>query len=497
MYVSLNISGNIIKVLSLKGRQVKKWGSLSLKEGLVKDGLVLEPAAVGEAIAGLFKSTSIQREGVVTSLAGLSFTYRFIRLPRLKPSRQEEAILRAAGREMSLPLDDLYLAWQALQGPGEEQTYFVLGVPKNLIDALLMTLAAAGVPPYLMDLRPLALARAAAKTDGIIVNLDADCFDIVIITGGIPRVLHSIGPRSGEATLEDNVRQVVDELGKMAAFYQSGRPEVPLSPDTPLLLAGDLAGDSPAAALLQAETDHPVEAFLPAVDSPPDFPAASYAASVGLALKRAAPPKAEKRQAGRFHDINVNILSGRRRRDRTRRRSATAVPFVISLAIALGGLFLLYRAGAQIDAGNADRRNALREADRELALATLAAEETSRTGESILAISANTSTLLAANRNILGARGEFSDVLGVVTRALPPEATFISIERDERHVAIAGQTSSVFSAVAYAIALEATGRFSDVRITRLDEGRPVTGPSSDNLSARPVIPIVFEVLLSE
>jgi hypothetical protein len=497
MYVSLCIGSNDIKLLSLKGRQIKKWASLALKDGLVKDGLVLEPAAVGEAVASLFKSTGIPREGVVTSLAGLSFTYRFLRLPRLKPSQQAEAILRAAGREMSLPLDDLYLAWQAVPGPGEEQTYFVLGVPKNLVDALLKTLEAAGVPPYLMDLRPLALARAAARMDVIVVNLDADCFDIVIVAGGLPRVLHSIGPRNAGATLEDNIRQVVDELGKMAAFYQAGRPEVPLGPATPLLLAGDLAGDATAAALLQAEVEYPVEAFLPGVNAPPGFPAASYAASLGLALKRAAPPRTDKRQAEHFHDLNVNILSGRRRREPARRRSAAYVPSVILAAIALILLFPLYQARAQLISGNAVQRDTLREVNRELSLAVLAAEDTARTEEAVLAISANTSGRLAANREILSARGEFSDILGVVTRALPPEAGFISIERDQRRVSIAGQTSTVFSAIAYAVALEATGRFADVRITQLDEGRPVTGPASDNASSPPAGPIIFEVLLSE
>jgi Tfp pilus assembly protein PilN len=494
MYVSLNIGSRAIKVLSLSGGQVKKWGNLALKDGLVKDGLVLEPRAVGEAIGALFKATGIPRERVVAGLAGLSFTYRFLKLPRLKSSLQEEAVLRAAGREMSLPLDDLYLAWQALPGPGEEQSFFVLGVPRNLVDAVLQTLDAAGVPPYLMDLRPLALARAAARTDAIVVNLDIDCFDIVFIAGGIPRVVHSFSPRRGEATLEDNVRQVIDELGKMAAFYQGSRPQVPLSAATPLLLSGDLAGDSPAGALLQSEVDYPVEPMVPRVSYPPGFPAASYAASVGLALKKAPPPKTERRQTVRFYDLNVNILSGRRRRARTRRLPAAYVPLGAMLAIALVLLFPLYQAGARLTGENAALQEDLRVSDRELSLASLAAEETARTGAAIQAITDNTSARRAANRDILGARGEFSDVLGAVTAALPPGAIFVSIECDALRVAITGRTSSVFTAVAYAAALEATGRFSDVRITRLDEGDPA--PTADNASLPSSGPVIFEVLLA-
>ncbi|MCK4274719.1 MAG: hypothetical protein KAW90_07475, partial [Dehalococcoidales bacterium] len=86
MYVALNISNSSIQVLSLKGRQVKRWGSTELAGGLVRDGLVLQPQAVGEAIDALFKSTKIPRENVIISLAGLSFTYRFLSLPRMKPA---------------------------------------------------------------------------------------------------------------------------------------------------------------------------------------------------------------------------------------------------------------------------------------------------------------------------------------------------------------------------------------------------------------------------
>jgi Tfp pilus assembly PilM family ATPase/Tfp pilus assembly protein PilN len=493
MYVSLNIGGSTIKLLSLNGRQVKKWGSLALKDGLVKDGLVLEPRAVGESIGALFESTGIPRERVVASLAGLSFTYRFLKLPRLKPSLQAEAVLRAAGREMSLPLDDLYLAWQALPGPGEEQAFFVLGVPKNMVDALRQTLDAAGVPPYLVDLRPLALARAAARSDAVIVNLDADCFEIVFIAGGLPRIIHSVSPRRGEATLEDNIRQVVDELGKMAAFYLSSRPEVPLSPATPLLLAGDLAGDSPAAALLQAEVEYPVEPLAPQLTYPAGFPAASFAASVGLALKKAAPPKKDRRQPASFYDLNVDILAWRRRRARARRLPAVYVWLGVLLAIALVMLYPLYQSGAGLTTQNDILRQELYETNRQLNLAGLAAEEDARSGAAIQALSANTSARLAADRDVLSSRGDYSDILAVVTGALPPDAAFASIECDDSRVAVAGRASSVFTAVAYAAALEATGSFADVRITRLDEDTPA---ASDNASLPAVGTIVFEVLLT-
>jgi Tfp pilus assembly PilM family ATPase len=66
-YVALNISNSSLRVLSARGRQVKKWGSQALETGLVRDGIIQQPKAVAEAIDLLFKSANIPRERVIFS----------------------------------------------------------------------------------------------------------------------------------------------------------------------------------------------------------------------------------------------------------------------------------------------------------------------------------------------------------------------------------------------------------------------------------------------
>ncbi|GAI57774.1 unnamed protein product, partial [marine sediment metagenome] len=84
--------------------------------------------------------------------------------------------------------------------------FFVLGVPRNLIDAVVQTLAEAGVKTYLIDLKPLALARAASRENALIVALEPGCFDIVLVADGIPAIMHTITPRGEGASIEDNIR---------------------------------------------------------------------------------------------------------------------------------------------------------------------------------------------------------------------------------------------------------------------------------------------------
>ncbi len=491
MQVGLNIGSRSIKVISLKGRRVKKWNSLELPDGSVRDGLILQPQAVGEAINSLFKSSGIPRDRVVTSIAGLSFTYRFISLPRMKASQLEEAIQRAARKEISLPLDELYLTWQPLPGQGNEQTYFILGVPRHLVDTAVQTLKIAEVTPYLMDLRPLALARIANRSDAIAVNLEPDYFDIVFINGGLPAVIHTIRPRSEGATLEDNIRRLADELTKTAAFYQSNHPEAQLNPATPLLLTGDLAAGVPASGLLQSEIEYPIETLAPPVEFPDNFPVADYAAGIGLALKRTPPRTSSRGETARFFDIDINILAGKYRKPKARPAPARHLWSWVFLVAAVILLLPLYLARINLKTDNASLETNLNNVERELNLAAIAGEETAGTEDSIREMTAAIEAIEAADRSILGTRGDYTSGLQVVTGAIPSKTSLSSVEIRKEAITVRGEADSVFTVIDYAAALEDKKEFAEVRITSLDD----TDSGDSTLPSQTGV-ITFEILIT-
>jgi Tfp pilus assembly PilM family ATPase len=233
-YVTLNIGSTSVRLLSVEGRQVKKWGSMPLPPGLVKDGLILRPKVVGALISTLFKSVGVPKKQVIASLAGLSFIHRILSLPRMEHGSLSEAIHRAARKEMMLPPEELYLSWQNIDDRDDEKSFFVLGVPCHPIDVLVETLAEASIPPYLVDLNPLALARTVHRNEAIVVNLEPDCFDIVLISDGMPAVMHTITPRGEGATLEDNIRRLSDELLKTIEFFNNNHPRNPINTAMPV-----------------------------------------------------------------------------------------------------------------------------------------------------------------------------------------------------------------------------------------------------------------------
>ena len=485
MYVTLNISATSVRLLSVKGRRIQEWGEAPLSPGLVSDGLVLQPEAVGEAVDALFKSLKVPKQKVITTVTGLSFTHRVLSLPRMKPALLEEAILRGAKQEIPLPLEELYLTWQAVESRGDEMDYFILGVPRNLVDALVQTLEEAGVEPYIMGLKPLALARAAGRENALIVGLETDCFDIVLVADGVPAILHTIAPRGEWASLEDNVLRLTDELSRAVKFYNTTHLESSISSATPLLLTGELAADATAGKLIQAEVEYPVEPLIPPLEIPADLPPALYAANMGLALKK----MPREGDTAHFHDVNLNILSGKYKPGR-RPVSLRSVLASLALVVVIGLVSPLYLVKGEADAETVRLQAELNRLGQEIRQTRLNIEEAGQIEDAISEIEVGVESLRQGYQNILNQGRDLAGKLASVRDALPSGAYFTSIETVADQITVSGEADNAFVVVSYAQALEAQGVFSEVRIGEIDEsaGAETAGDGS--------FPVSFTIVVS-
>ena len=490
MYTTLSITNNSIRVLSVKGKRVYKWGNATLTAGLVLDGLITQPDIVGKTIRDLFKSIKVPREKVIVSISGLAFTYRFLNLPRLKQDLLEEAILRGFKREISLSLEDLYLSWQVLPGEEDEQTYFVLGISRYLIDALVQTLEAAGVEPYVMDIQPLALARVANRTNGIIANLESECFDIIIIADGLLTVVHTISPRGEGATLEDNIRRLVDELTKTVTFYHSNNPNNKLPADIPLLLTGELAEDTATQELLQSMTEYTVEPLVPLLDLPSDIPMASYAVNMGLALKKLPKIKTDKEEPVRYHDTNINMLSAKIRKPKKPQTPLKIIIMGVFLAIVIILLYPLYQSKEKMSDDNSSLESRLQRVSRELNLAGLIAAEAEITENTTQELDVRLNAIQGVQGDILGPRGTFTENFQAVTGELRQQLYLTSVEIDKETIIIEGEADSVFTVVEYATELENKGLFTDVSIVELNEDSTVLDETEEGKMAEEILTVI-------
>jgi Tfp pilus assembly PilM family ATPase/Tfp pilus assembly protein PilN len=469
-YVTLNISSTSVRLLSVEGGKVGKWGSVPLPPGLVRNGLILRPKVVGAMIDALFKSTGVPKKRVIASLTGLSFIHRVLSLPRVERASQSEAIQRAARQEMPLPLEELRLGWQAISDGPDEVDFFVLGVPRNLIEALSQTLGEAGIQPYLVDVNPLALARAANREEAIIIDLEPECFDIVLVANGMPTIMHTIAPRGEGATLEDNIRLLVNELSKTVEFYNSNHLQNPLSPTTPLLLTGELAANTNPIELILAEMGYPVESLTPPLALPSDLPAALFATNIGLALKKLPLKSVNRGKATRFRDINLNMVSGEFRAE----ARWVKLPHILLSLVVLTGLVLLFpmdQVRSRADTETARLQTELTQVNQELDQALLLVNEAEQIEDSIDKMVADAEAAKQRYQHIMGRGGDFAHNLELVTDAFPVEAYFTSVDKGNEQITVEGEADNSFTVVDYVMALEALEEYSEVRIVRIDESK--------------------------
>jgi len=283
---TLNIEEHEIRLLVVGRGKVGKWASAPLTPGLISEGLVRDPAAVGSAIGELFASQKVSRKRVVASLTGLRSISRVVTIPQVKPNLLESVVLREAKREMPISLDEIHLFWKVLGGRGNKQRVYILGVPQEVIDGHVEALREAGMKPRAMDLKPLALVRAVNRKNAIIANLEDGTLDIIIVVEDVPVIVRTVALGKESPTPEKKRDRLAEELSRTIKFYNDSHREAGLHPDVCVYPSGALADEPDVRETLQATTEHPVVALQPPLECPDDLPVGRFLVNVGLALKR-------------------------------------------------------------------------------------------------------------------------------------------------------------------------------------------------------------------
>jgi type IV pilus assembly protein PilM len=282
--VSLYIDDTAIHVLVSRGRQPQKWASMPLEPGLVKEGLIQNEAAVAAKLNELWESLKIDSRKVIAAISGLKCLYNLLTLPEVPRELLPEAIKREASRVLGISLEEVYLSWQVLYLRRGETLVYLAASPRSEMEALIATLHLAGLDPYLMDIKPLCLARAATEPKAIIVDTHPDSFDIIILAEGIPQVARSVS-FSEEVTAEEKIQAIREELDRAIAFYNSAHMDKPIDPSMPLLVSGELAQQEDAWHTLSGRQRRPVQVLGSPMETPADFAYSQYLTNIGLALK--------------------------------------------------------------------------------------------------------------------------------------------------------------------------------------------------------------------
>jgi type IV pilus assembly protein PilM len=452
--VSLYIDDTAIYCLVTRGRQPQKWARLLLEPGLVKDGLIQNEAAVVDKIKELLKSMEVRTRKIIVGVSGINCLYSLLSLPEIPRDLLPEAIRREASRVLGVSLEEIYLSWQVVYLRRGEMVAYLAASPRNSMDALVSTLRRAELDPYLMDIKPLCLARVTNESRAIIVDLQPTSFDIVILVNGIPEVVRS-SALPGEALSEDKIAILKEELDRAVTFYNSAHMDRPIDPGVPLLVSGELAWQEDTWPLLSGRQKRPVQALPSPLQASAGFPSAQYMTNIGLALKET--PHVEKRAIGSL--VNLNALPEIYQPKPRELSQVLFVPTVVA-GIAIFAVLLTFNILAS---GQNSTLSADLDAVNEMAARTGVryVDITTLTGQ-VSSVEASANALQATLNGFANVRARIDDDLTEITYYLPEGVDLQQISLGSNVITLKGIARSEEDYFIYWGRLRESPRFSSV-----------------------------------
>lgn len=162
----LHVNGGIV---------VSNFGVQDLDPGVVRDGEIRDPEALGDALKELFTEHKLPRQ-VRLGIANQQVAVRTLRLPKLEKQSELAAAVRFSAEDhIPMPLEDAVLDWQLIPGPpitdpdsGREVVEVVaVAARREMLAPAIEAIRRGGLRLVGIDHSAFALIRALAREDAI------------------------------------------------------------------------------------------------------------------------------------------------------------------------------------------------------------------------------------------------------------------------------------------------------------------------------------------
>jgi type IV pilus assembly protein PilM len=277
---------------------VSRVGEVPLPPGAVRDGEVVDPAAVGAAISELWRQTGLRSRDVRVGLTGSRVVVRVVDMPAMPDDELAGAVRFSAADHIPIPLEEAILDQAVLEPappaePGGPPMVRVLvaATHRAAVDGLLAAVTAGGLTAVAVDLVPFALVRglsdppvelpslpedspdqtvtAAPAQAEAIVSVGAALTTVVVHEGGRPRFVRTVQAGGDMLTAAIGDELGIDLEAAEAAKRAAGAAGDPADgPDNDLVhraarvvelrLAGILGEIQSSLAYWMAQADRPL-----------------------------------------------------------------------------------------------------------------------------------------------------------------------------------------------------------------------------------------------
>jgi type IV pilus assembly protein PilM len=168
--VGIDVGHATIKAVQLErsalGWKVTRAGTIATPPHSVKDGIVVEPDSVGQAIRDLLKDAGIHATAATVAVAGAQVVVRPVRMPKMPEATLRKSIKFEASRYVPSSVEDSYIEFEILGTVDEAQMdVMVVAAPKEVVQSRLNALEYAGLEVEAVDVEAFAAYRALIEAN--------------------------------------------------------------------------------------------------------------------------------------------------------------------------------------------------------------------------------------------------------------------------------------------------------------------------------------------
>jgi type IV pilus assembly protein PilM len=238
---------------------LRKFATCPLPEGAVSRGVVVDGAAVTQALRSLWSRGRFSTKTVVLGIANEGVLVRQMDLDWMPPADFRKALRYQVAEALPVPVDEANLDYHLLEeievaGEGAGQTkrmnrILLVAAARDVVDGYVTAAQSAGLRVTRADLLPFALIRVASPRSSLnapaeaIIDIGADTTSLVVHQGGRPCFVRMI-PATGSNTITKTLQDTYDWT-----WEEAERSKIALG-------TGALSGADPS---LPAVAPHPAQ----------------------------------------------------------------------------------------------------------------------------------------------------------------------------------------------------------------------------------------------
>jgi len=463
---TLYISDTGIRLMVTRGKRISKMAYMPLDLNLTDIGGEEKEEDLANKIKLLFKSNRIGAGKIILGISGLHCLTRPVSLPELPKAMIEEAITREAKRVLPVPLEQLYLSWQIVSAAEGKIQVFVVAIPKYIADMLVRILTKIGFKPYLMDIKPLALARVSPEYTAILVDIQPKEFDIIILSTGIPKTIRTVAFPQEYLAQTDRLSIVRDELKRTIQFFNSNNPDNLIQPNTPMLVSGDLTDEPEIIEYLNQELGYTTSLLVSPLKCVKQLDPSHHLTNVGLALKEM--PGEAGRSLPNFNALPAPYLP--KQMSRSRLLAIPAGVAAVGAVVLL--MFMVQNAAAKIE------QDQLALDTTRLLLEQKQAQKVELMGD-ITAAEASLAEIEVLHDAVIAALDSLTDKglllngdLNATVNNIVANLELHRINHEGDALMLTGEAATEVEVMQYVRNLQLTGRFSEITIGNLTRNTP-------------------------